>query len=115
MPAGPFAADPPMTGMVVAPFEGPAAEWDAFVRAQSGWTHFHLAGWRTVIERALGHECIYLVAREGASGPLRGVLPLVRVRSLIFGHFLVSMPFLNYGGPLGSDDAVRALATEAER
>ena len=30
-----------------------------------------------------------------------GVLPLVRVRSALFGHYLVSMPFVNYGGPLG--------------
>ena len=35
------------------------------------------------------------------------------VRSPIFGRFLVSMPFVNYGGPLGSADAVRALAAEA--
>jgi FemAB-related protein (PEP-CTERM system-associated) len=37
----------------------------------------------------------------------------VRVRSPIFGHFLVSMPFVNYGGPLGSDAAVRALGAHA--
>ncbi|HEY7877100.1 MAG TPA: GNAT family N-acetyltransferase, partial [Gemmatimonadaceae bacterium] len=44
-----------------------------------------------------------------------GILPLVRVRSRVFGHYLVSMPFLNYGGPLGDDDAVRALAGAADR
>jgi len=32
---------------------------------------------------------------------------------VLFGHYLVSMPFLNYGGPLGDDDAVRALVTAA--
>jgi FemAB-related protein (PEP-CTERM system-associated) len=37
-------------------------------------------------------------------------MPLERVKSLLFGHYLVSMPFLNYGGPVGSDAAVRALA-----
>ena len=54
------------------------------------------------------HECIYLAARDASTGELVGVLPSVRVRSLVFGHFLVSMPFLNYGGPLGSDEAVRS-------
>ena len=98
----------------VAAFGGQAAEWDAFVRAQPNWTHFHLHGWRDVVGRALGHECIYLEAR-GDDGALDGVLPLVRVRSPIFGHYLVSMPFVNYGGPLGSDPAVRALAAEAVR
>jgi FemAB-related protein (PEP-CTERM system-associated) len=100
--------------VVVTRFEGGADEWDGFVRAQQRWTHFHLHGWRTVIERVFGHECIYLVARRGPGEAIAGVLPLVRVRSVVFGHFLVSMPFVNYGGPLGADDAIRALAAEAE-
>jgi FemAB-related protein (PEP-CTERM system-associated) len=58
-----------------------------------------------------GHECIYLAARE--NGQLAGVLPLVRVKSLFFGHYLVSMPFVNYGGPLGMDTAVIALVSHA--
>lgn len=94
------------------PFEGPADAWDRFVRAQAGWTHFHLHGWRQVLERVFGHECLYLECR-GEGGVLRGVLPLVRVRSILFGHYIVSMPFLNYGGPLGDEEAVRALAAEA--
>src|SRR5689334_22016919 len=98
-----------MTGIVVSRFEGPGSEWDNFVRAQPGWTHFHLYGWRTVIDRVFHHECIYLAARDTATSMIVAVLPLVRVRSLIFGHFLVSMPFVNYGGPLGSDDGIRAL------
>lgn len=93
-------------------WRGDAAAWDAFVRAQPGWTHFHLHGWREVISRVHGHECVYLAARDDA-GALAGVLPLVRVRSMLFGHYLVSVPFVNYGGPLGSDAAVRALADEA--
>jgi FemAB-related protein (PEP-CTERM system-associated) len=100
--------------MNVSRFDGAPADWDTFVRAQAGWSHFHLYGWRTVIERAFGHECLYLVARDDA-GRIAGVLPLVRVRSLIFGHFLVSMPFLNYGGPLGSGEAILALAAEATK
>jgi serine/alanine adding enzyme len=93
-------------------FKGPAAEWDAFVRAARGWTHFHLHGWRSVVERVFGHECLYLATRDVA-GRLEGVLPLVRVKSLLFGHFIVSMPFLNYGGPLGSDAATGALVARA--
>ena len=98
--------------VTVGRFDGPAAEWDRLVRSASGWTHFHLAGWRSVIERVHGHECLYLAAKDGA-GKLAGVLPLVRVKSLLFGHFAVSMPFLNYGGPLGSDEAITALVAHA--
>ena len=56
-----------------------------------------------------GHDCLYLAARDHA-GRIEGVLPLVRVKSRIFGHFLVSMPFLNYGGPVGSPRATALLA-----
>lgn len=93
-------------------YTGDGAEWDAFVRSSDGWTHFHLAGWRGVMERTLGHESVYLAARN-AAGVLEGVLPLVRVRSLMFGHYLVSQPFVNYGGPLGSDPAVQSLVQAA--
>jgi serine/alanine adding enzyme len=95
----------------VATWSGAPADWDGFVRTQSGWTHFHLHGWKDVIERTLGHQCLYLAAGEGRVPA--GVLPLVRVRSALFGHFLVSMPFVNYGGPLGNAEAVRALASHA--
>src|SRR5262249_10380257 len=56
-------------------------------------------------------ECVYLAARR--DGTLVGVLPLVRVRSLLFGHYLVSMPFVNYGGPLGTAESVDALTRAA--
>ncbi len=98
--------------LAVRVFDGQAEVWDAFVRTQPGWTHFHLYGWRAVMHRVLRHECIYLSA-EDRTGRIVAVLPLVRVRSLVFGHYLVSMPFVNYGGPLGSDDGIRALSTEA--
>lgn len=93
-------------------FQGPAEEWDSFVRGKPGWTHFHLYGWRTVLQRIVSHDCPYLAARH-PDGALVGVLPLVRVRSLIFGHYLVSQPFVNYGGPLGDPLAVQALTSRA--
>jgi len=95
-------------------FSGSAAEWDAFVRRQPHWTAFHLHAWRDVVAKVFGHRTPYLAARD-PSGELAGVLPLVLVASPVFGRFLVSMPFVNYGGPLGSPDAVRALADEAVR
>ncbi len=94
-------------------FTGPATEWDGFVRQQPGWTPFHLEAWRGIIAGTFGHATPYLVARE--AGQVVGVLPLVLVRSAVFGRFLVSMPYVNYGGPLGRPDAVQALAEEAVR
>jgi FemAB-related protein (PEP-CTERM system-associated) len=102
--------DAPLT---VEPWRGEAAVWDAFVRDDPRSTFCHLHGWTRIMEGVLGHRLHYRVARD-SSGELAGVLPLVEVKSLIFGHYLVSMPFLNYGGPLGSEPA-RGVLAEAAR
>ncbi len=98
--------------LTVERYTGGAAAWDGFVAGQPGGTHCHRLGWLDVIGRVHGHEILPLAART-ADGVLAGVLPLVRVRSLLFGHYLVSVPYVNYGGPLGTDAAVRALADHA--
>lgn len=91
-----------------------AAEWDAFVESRPGATFCHLFGWRHIMTEVMGHPAPYLTARDD-EGALVGVLPLVRVRSRLLGDYLLSMPFLNYGGPLG-DEPVRArLARSAAR
>jgi FemAB-related protein (PEP-CTERM system-associated) len=92
---------------------GAAPEWDPFVRSQPDWTPFHLLAWRDGIGQVVGHPTVYLAARGDAG--LLGGLPLVLIKSPIFGRYLVSMPFVNYGGPLGAPDAVRALTDEAVR
>jgi serine/alanine adding enzyme len=96
----------------IAEYRGSSHAWDDFVRTRSGWTHFHLYGWRGVIERVFGHECLYLAARD-EWGAIVGVLPLVSVSSAMFGRYLVSMPFVNYGGPLGTPEAISALVDHA--
>jgi len=96
----------------VLPYDRPSDFWDAFVDRAEGSTPFHLAGWRDILSDVLGAECLYWVA-TGPRGECEGLLPLARVRSRIFGHYLVSLPFLNYGGPLGSPAARRRLVQEA--
>ena len=87
-------------------------EWDRFVRSRQDGTFCHLWGWRPIVEDLLGHECLYLTARTD-DDEIAGVLPLARVRSRLFGDYLVSMPYLNYGGPLGDPDARELLAGQA--
>ena len=95
--------------LAVGTFNGSADEWDAFARDQPGSTFCHNYAWGEVINRAFGHRSLWLGARDEGGG-LAGILCLVRVRSLLFGDYLVSLPFLNYGGPLGNAAAVQALA-----
>src|SRR5688572_20308284 len=99
--------------LTIAPYSGTDEEWDSFGRAQAGWTAFHRLAWRRVLSTTYGNETPYLGARD-AAGALRGILPLARLKSLAFGHYLVSMPYVNYGGPLGEDAAIRALSDFAD-
>jgi len=57
-----------------------------------------------VLHKAFGHVPHCLEAVE--DGRTRGILPLAYVGSLLFGRFLVSLPYLNYGGVLADDDRV---------
>ena len=91
-----------------------AARWDAFVLACPQATFFHRAAWQRLIGDAFGHTTFYLYAER--AGRLVGVLPLAQVKSLLFGHALVSLPFAVYAGVASEDDeAATALEAEAER
>lgn len=81
--------------------------WDEYVLRHPKATFFHLMGWEHVLERTFSYKPFYLAAwREGH---LRGILPLVLIRNLPFGHSLVSIPFAVYGG-ICADDTETALA-----
>ncbi|BDV43048.1 hypothetical protein GURASL_19710 [Geotalea uraniireducens] len=83
--------------------------WDDFVASRPEATNYHRYGWRTVIERAFGHRTYYLMATDERD-QVCGVLPLTHMKSALFGSFLVSLPFFNYGGMLcATDDAARGL------
>lgn len=98
--------------MLTLALDGNTRAWDDFVARTDGGTFCHLSGWRDILSDVLGAECLYRVA-TGDGGEWEGVLPLVRVKSWLFGHYLVSLPFLNDGGPLGSIAARRRLVEEA--
>jgi FemAB-related protein (PEP-CTERM system-associated) len=80
-----------------------APQWDAYVDAQPDATGYHSWGWQRVFKNAFGHESIYLMARD--KGRVVGVLPLVHIKSALFGQSLTSMAFLNYGGVVADSDA----------
>ena len=108
----PAAAAPGADSLAVVPFDNTATQWDAFAQRAPNATFCHLAGWREIMSDALGHECLYRIAVND-EGHWQAVLPLVQVRSRIFGHYLVSMPFLNYGGPIGTPAAQQRLVVDA--
>lgn len=94
--------------------ESTRQDWDAFVASHPEATAYHAWDWRDVFGPVFGHHPVYLAARDG--GTVVGVLPLVVFRSRLFGTFVCSLPFVNYGGVLASSpEAAGLLAAEARR
>jgi FemAB-related protein (PEP-CTERM system-associated) len=92
---------------------GEESRWDAFVRASPEGTFYHLSGWRSLIENSLHHPAYYLYCEN--QGQIEAVLPLVHVKSLLFGNALISVPFLVYGGPIASNSGALNKVIEAAR
>lgn len=76
--------------------------WDAFVQQQPEATFFHRAGWQTVMQKAFGHRVYFLMAER--DGRIEGILPLVHIKSRLFGNNLVSTPFCVYGGIVAANE-----------
>jgi FemAB-related protein (PEP-CTERM system-associated) len=90
-----------------------AARWEAFVERSPEATFFHRIGWREILEGCFRHRAHYLLAERGAT--IVGVLPLAEVKSLLFGHALVSLPFCAVAGVAASDpEAAAALHRKAQ-
>ena len=100
------------TALAVRPFaKGDSTAWASFVQGCADATFFHRIEWRDIIEQVFGHRTHYLLAERG--GEVAGVLPLAQVKSLLFGHSLVSLPFAVYGGAAVTDETTREALHEA--
>jgi serine/alanine adding enzyme len=88
--------------------------WSNFVAASPSATVAHQIGWRDVIHNSLGHSPRYLLAVRGSQ--VCGVLPLFQVQTWWRAKYLISIPWLDYGGVCASDtESESALLDEACR
>jgi FemAB-related protein (PEP-CTERM system-associated) len=94
--------------------------WDDYVMSHPDGTIFHLTQWVRVVQESFGHPSCHLLAEEppknGGRPRIVGVLPLVRIKSRLFGDSLVSVPFAELGGPVADSEqiAVTLLARAGE-
>lgn len=91
--------------------EADSGVWNEFVLGRGDATFCHLWEWGGILQRSFGVRPRYLLA-QGESGSVEGVLPLVEMHTGISRHH-ISLPYLNYGGPIGSAVARRALVDRA--
>ena len=80
-------------------------QWDNYVMSSNEATCYHLIGWKDVIEDSFRHKTYYLLA-EDKDNKVRGILPIVQLRSNIFGNFMVSLPYFNYGGICADNEKI---------
>lgn len=86
--------------------------WSSYVDKSPKGTLFHDLRWGAAVKDAYGYESVNLIARR--AGSIVGVLPMVDVRSALFGRSLISSAFAIGSGVLADDDAAGdALAAEA--
>ena len=80
------------------------ASWKQFTAASDGFCSD--PGWLQATSRGLKHEPYALFARRGERWV--GVLPLSLIRSVLFGRFLVSLPYVNTAGVVALDNEAGA-------
>ena len=87
------------------------ARWEDYVKSAPTATLYHQIGWKRVVEKSFGQRTYYWHA-EDRLGNIRGVLPAVHLKSFLFGSFMVSLPYFNYGGICAEDDSIKAALLE---
>ena len=88
------------------------AAWDEYVARSPKATLYHTTRWQEVLRRSFGSRNYAWLAEDSAK-TIRGILPTVHLRSLLFGNFLVSLPHSSYGGVCADDDDAAAALVNA--
>lgn len=96
-----------MKGLGIIDISGDRTRWSEALETFSGAGVGHLHDWGGIIERAYGMKSYYLAAVDGRQ--VRGLLPIVVLKSRLFGNSIVSMPYLNDGGILAHDKEAETL------
>jgi len=84
---------------------GDGERWYKYVMESSSANCYHLIGWKDVIEKSFGHKTYYLLS-ENSKNEINGILPIVQLKSLFFGNFMISIPYFNYGGICADNETI---------
>ena len=90
-------------------------KWDAYVDKHPIEGHHHYSCYITAIKDAYQHETSCIAVLNKSDNSIAGLLPLVGMKSRVFGSHFTSIPFFNYGGPLyDNKNVLQILLYEAE-
>jgi len=91
--------------------ENRKAAWEDYVDGHPHATFYHRVGWKKVMEKSFGHKTYYLMALQDEN--ITGILPLVHLKSFLFGSMLCSLPFMGIGGICADNDGVETALLDA--
>jgi len=85
--------------------------WDEYTDGHPQSNLYHRYGWGAVINKAYGHPIYYLAAfsdnkDQNRPDKIVGALPLVHLKHILFGNWLVSIPFFDMAGLLADDEHI---------
>lgn len=86
---------------------GDCDNWDDYVKGHAHATVYHMSAWGRAISNSMGHKCYYIYVED--KGNICALIPLIQVKSKLFGHSLVSVAFATGGGPLFDNQEVLAV------
>jgi serine/alanine adding enzyme len=86
-------------------FSNKPSEWNHYVSKNSAASIHHRSEWRDILAQSYELESLYLCARD-TDRNIVGILPLIHMKSRIFGNKLVSMPFFQRGGAIADSPLI---------
>lgn len=84
--------------------ESDCIAWDKYVDGHPARTFSHRWGWGPVLANSFGLKPYYFMALKGNA--IVGILPTSFMKSMLFGKYLISLPWLDYGGPLADSQEI---------
>lgn len=87
-------------------------KWNAFVEQQNTACIYHRYEFKNIVEQSFGHNTAYYMALDLAHNVV-GILPTVFTQSRLFGSYITSLPYFNYGGCLAINDEIETALVNA--
>ncbi|MBD3235030.1 MAG: FemAB family PEP-CTERM system-associated protein [candidate division Zixibacteria bacterium] len=82
--------------------EQDSVSWNQYVDNNPSATFAHRWEWSDILSNSFGIQPYYFIARKNSQ--VVGVLPTAFMKSILFGKYLISLPWLDYGGAIADDD-----------
>lgn len=81
------------------------SQWKNYLKKNDSVSFAHQIEWKTILEKSFKQKPFYLMAVD--KDQIVGILPLLYYSSLLFGKFLVSLPWLDYGGVCADSNEIQ--------